>query len=163
MNQLELKSLLSYDAFAGLFTWRVDRGKIKAGTVAGTLDPNGYIIIYVNGKNYRAHRLAWLYLHGNEPKQFIDHINGIKSDNRICNLREATKSQNGMNTGPKKNNTSGFKGVSLCKQTGKWQSIITLDGKATRLGRFSKKEDAVKAYNTYAKQIHGEFYREACH
>lgn len=89
----------------------------------------------------------------------IDHINLNGLDNRRCNLRHATHSQNLANLGIDKNNTSGFKGVHFCKQTGKWRAVVHFDNKAKRLGRFENKEDAARAYDAAALEIFGEFAR----
>lgn len=99
ITQKELKQLLDYDKMTGLFTWRVQKGYIKPGRIAGVVNNKNkpYIRITINQKRYMAHRLAWLYEFGYEPKE-IDHINGIKYDNRIDNLREVTRSINMQNT-----------------------------------------------------------------
>jgi hypothetical protein len=95
---LEAAKLLNYDSNSGLLTWRIDRGyKYKAGTIAGTLSNKGYIHIKIGGVRYTAHRLAWVIYYGSEPTNEIDHINRIRNDNRISNLRDVTKSENCRN------------------------------------------------------------------
>jgi hypothetical protein len=86
--------LLSYEPRFGYFFWKINRGSSKAGDVAGSVCPDGYRLIKVDGKSYKAHRLAWLMTHGEWPAEQIDHINGVRTDNRIVNLREASKKQN---------------------------------------------------------------------
>jgi len=150
--------LLDYDPDTGIFTWKVSKGSQRAGTEAGTLN-NGYSIISIDGKNHRAHRLAFLLSHGHLPDE-LDHINGDPSDNRIENLRPATRSENNRNTGKNSKNTSGKKGVSWDKQREKWQANARdSNGKKKHLGRFTTVEAAYVAYNDFAIKLHGEFYR----
>lgn len=101
MTQEELHQLLDYNPETGKFFWKVNmRGKVKIGTKAGCVCKiHGYELINIKNKQYRAHRLAWLYVHGKWPNPEIDHINRVKTDNRIANLREADRSMNNLNRG----------------------------------------------------------------
>jgi hypothetical protein len=158
LNQTELKINLSYDPATGIFTWlkNIKTTGVSAGDIAGTCS-QGYQVIKVNGTQYRAHRLAWLYVTGEMPEQQIDHINNHRSDNRFSNLRLASHSENMMNTSKFKNNTSGYKGVSWHKQAEKWQAKIQANGKRLSLGVF---DTAIEAFNAYSKksvELHGEF------
>jgi len=161
MNDLKSRcdELLNYDPETGIFTRKVARGKARAGSVAGYVHPSGYLHICIDGKYYRAHRLAFLVSHGYLP-EFIDHINGDPSDNRIANLRPATKTQNNQNRCRNANNTSGFKGVHFHKAAGKWNVQISENGRLKYLGLFELLFDAVQTYNAKAMRIHGEFYCE---
>jgi len=151
--------LLNYDPETGLFTRRSGSGRWPAGEVAGSLC-HGYIVIRIDGKSHQAHRLAFLVVHGFIPSE-IDHINLVRSDNRISNLRPATTQQNSRNTGKYSNNTSGFKGVYWDKSNGKWQAQAQdANGKRKTLGRFPTPEAASAAYNDFARNLHGEFYYE---
>lgn len=114
----------------------------------------------INGRKYAAHRLAWLYVHIKWPAEYIDHINGIKTDNRIANLREASKITNTWNAKRNNRNRSGFKGVSWHKNTGKWQAQITVNGKYKQLGYYNTALEASNAYLKYSKQMRGEFYND---
>jgi len=154
LTQEILKSKLNYDPETGVFTRTLKTGIVK---VAGCKDSRGYLAIYLNKKLHYGHRLAWLYMTGQWPDTDIDHINGIKGDNRICNLREATRSQNGRNRGANKNNTSGYKGVCWHKSIQKWMSRITISGDIKFLGYFDAPEEAYLAYCEAAKEYHGEF------
>lgn len=116
----------------------------------------GYIQIRIGAKYYLAHRVAWYLHYGYWPKE-VDHINGIKTDNRITNLREVMRSDNGCNKPKQSNNTSGYKGVSFHKETGKYQAKITRHGKTTNLGLHETAESAGLAYQLAARQLHGEF------
>ncbi|MCD1264056.1 hypothetical protein B5M44_04210 [Shinella sumterensis] len=156
-----LRSLLFYDPNSGIFTWRVDRLRVRAGDRAGKLTRDGYIHIGVDGGRYAAHRLAFLYMTGTIPEVFIDHKNRNRSDNRWDNLRVATNSQNQMNTDMKSNNTSGFKGVSWHKAEGKWRADIRIGGAKVCLGYFDKSEEAHEAYLKAVEEHHGEFARAA--
>lgn len=93
------------------------------------------------------------------PELCVDHINGDTLDNRRSNLRICTKAQNTMNRGPQKNNTSGFKGVSFNKQSGKWISAITVNNKRINIGLFPSAKEAHIAYCEKAKELHGEYAR----
>ena len=157
ITQKELKEILSYDPEKGNFTWLV--GKM-AGKKAAALQNKDYIHIKINTKFYLAHRLAWLYVNGRFPNCQIDHINGIINDNRIANLRECSNSENNFNVGIMRTNTSGFKGVSWHKASGNWRAQINIDGRIMRLGGFATAELASEAYQTKAREFHGEFYRE---
>lgn len=126
--------------------------------VAGSITDNGYVVISTDTKHYYAHRLAWLYTYGKLPDSLIDHINGIKHDNRMVNLREANKSQNAFNTGVKSTNKSGYKGVSWRSQNKKWIAHIRISGKSVYLGSFDNIEDAAEMYATTAKQYHKNYY-----
>ena len=159
ITQSELKRLLSYDPETGDFTW-LGVGKKMSGKKAGS-DCNGYLLIRINRKLYRAHRLAWLYVYGIIPATDLDHINCAKKDNRISNLRECSKSENKYNAGIMRSNVSGFKGVSWFKRDEKWKAEIRIDGKKKHLGYFDTAELASEAYMAKAKEVHGKFYHEA--
>jgi len=161
MDELRARvlELLDYDPATGLFTWKIRRGCRPAGAEAGTLS-HGYIVIRIDGKSHQAHRLAFLVVNGYMPKE-IDHINGDPSDNRIINLRQATRQENVRNTGMRVNNTSGYKGVYWDKSNGKWQAQAQdANGKRKTLGRFPTPEAASAAYESYASRHYGEFYYE---
>jgi hypothetical protein len=154
-----IKKVLSYDPEAGSLTWLCDRGRAKAGSVAGTIHKrSGYVHIEIFGRYYSAHRLAWALHYGREPEDQIDHINKNRSDNRICNLREASNGQNRANT--KSSSVHGLKGVSLKPwlKDRPWEARITKDRKVISLGCFATKEEAHEAYCKKAKELHGEFF-----
>lgn len=139
VTQAKVRDVLDYDPDTGIFRWRHAGASRKAGAIAGNIMHDGrYIRIGIGGKSYLAHRLAWLYVHGQWPTE-IDHINWNGLDNRMVNLRSVTRKQNGLNRGLNKNNTSGAKGVILVD--GKWQSYYC----RKYLGRFDRKDDAVQA------------------
>ena len=131
---------------------------LKIGRMGGKSDSGGeYLVIYLEGKNRYVHRLAFFLMTGEWPKLHVDHINGIKTDNRWCNLRLATMAQNKANEGIRRSNTSGWKGVSFCKQTGKWRSYI--GGKMRHIGRYDCPAAAHMAYLVEANKSYGEFAR----
>lgn len=159
ITQTELKKLLHYDPDTGLFTWLVDKSRaIKAGTVAKNLNQKGYCRIKINGQEYLAHRLAWLYINGVMPKDSIDHINNIKTDNKITNLREATHSENMRNRLLTVRNRTGFKGVGFNKRAKKFKATITFNNIQIHLGYFLDAKSASLAYEAYGKKLHGDFY-----
>jgi hypothetical protein len=151
--------LLNYDPDTGIFTRKVRRGRCLAGSEAGSLDGKGYSVIRIDGNTYKAHRLAFLVIHRYLPEQ-VDHINLIKDDNRISNLRAATNQENKRNACKYSNNTSGSKGVCWHKSNGKWQANAKdANGKQIHLGYFATVEAAAHAYDAYAMKHHGAFYR----
>jgi hypothetical protein len=146
MTRDQLKLLLSYEPDTGLFFWLSNKGTAKAGDVAGATASNGYTNICIDRKIYKAHRLAWLYVHGRNPTQTIDHINGVKNDNRFANLREATHQENAQN--------HVRLGIHFHKEKNKWQARIRFDGKRAHIGYFSTKEEAHQAYLAAKKDRH---------
>ena len=122
---------------------------------AGCLNKSGYRIIGINRKYYLEHRLIWLLFNGHFPKE-IDHINHIRDDNRIENLREVTRSQNQFNR-IKIYGLSKYKGVSWDTRSGKWVVQIQKDGKRKNLGYFDSEEKGAEAYNIEAKKLFGKY------
>jgi hypothetical protein len=160
LTQEELKSQLHYDSNTGIFTWNTSRPSVKLGKLAGVLVSNsGYISIRIHNEMYMAHRLAWLYTHGDWPKQYIDHINGVRNDNRLCNLRECNTAENMRNIRKHSSNTSGYKGVDFNKQKQRFRARCRVDGKRYHIGLYDTAIEAHIAYQEFAKQHHGEFYR----
>ena len=157
ITQSELKDLVYYEPDTGNFIAKKPRGKLKIGNILGNKNHDGYMRIKINYTHYSSHRLAWLYVYGKFPDNEIDHINRIKNDNRLINLREASTSQNGINKSLTKRNTSNFKGVTFNKKANKWQAQATLNKKTYYLGIYQTKEEAYKAYVDFAKKNHGEF------
>lgn len=157
LTQETVKQFVSYDPDTGVFTRLVSSGGEASGKALGWQDKNGYMMARVAGKRVLLHRLAFLYMTGDMPENEIDHINRDPSDNRWENLRCASHSQNGKNTGFRKNNTSGFKGVSFHKGKKRWLASIMVDGKRINLGAFASPEDASAAYQSAAVKHFGEF------
>lgn len=149
----ELRRDYSYDPETGIFR------RIETGRRVGYYNEKGYVGVGVGGKNYKAHRLAWLYMTGEPPPLYIDHINGVRDDNRWCNLRSATMSQNCFNSRKRqnKNYKSKYKGVSRYYR--KWMASIRVNGKTLRLGTFDSELDAHAAYRDAAILVAGEFAR----
>lgn len=148
----EVKALLDYNPNTGLFTWK--ELKYKHNEVAG-IERDGYITISIKGKNYLAHRLAWFYSYGMWPTTLIDHRNTIVTDNRLNNLRESTKSQNGMNRGVQINNILGVKGVS--PSGNKYVARIGINRVTHYLGTFDTIEEAIHARREAEIEYFGEF------
>ncbi|MFT2797431.1 HNH endonuclease [Serratia sp. N21D137] len=158
ITQIEIMEKLNFDEETGVFTWKVKPSRrVVIGSVAGTKDTDGYRKIKVCGKVIPSHRLAWLYVYGGLPKQEIDHINRVRDDNRIINLRLATRSQNAKNKLKSSANTSGFKGVSAISTRGKWVAHIRVDGKNKHIGYYNTPERASIAYRIAAHFYHGNF------
>lgn len=157
MTKEDLEELLRYEPETGYFFWV--SGQL-AGSRAGTLTSQGYIRIKIRQKLYRAHRLAWLIVHGSMPSIEIDHRNGVRSDNRIANLRLATGEQNRLNRCLNANSSSGFKGVREAKdkvRPAPFRAVISHRNKKINLGYFLTAEEAHEAYCKAARELHGEF------
>ena len=145
LTQARLKELLNYCPDTGQFIWRVTR-RVKAGSIAGARHPTqGYIAIKIDGVLYRAHRLAWLYSFGYWPPDDVDHINRIRDDNRLHNLRLATRAQNCQNRRIRTDNKSGYPGVNWHSRDLKWRAYINIRNKNVSLGYFDVLDDAIAA------------------
>lgn len=154
----ELRDALDYNPETGVFARKGMRRVRHAqdSDRPGHLSSDGYRYIRVRSIRYLEHRLAWFYVYGRWPAE-LDHINRVRSDNRIGNLREATRSQNKANVALQSNNTSGVKGVLFDRANGKWMAYIQVDGKFKNLGRFELKEDAMAARVEAFRKTFGEF------
>lgn len=150
-----VRELLDYDPNTGVFVWRVQRrGTNGIGSVAGT-PSDGYCQIGIDRRTWKAHILAWLWMTGAWPTHEVDHINGVRDDNRWVNLRDGSNGVNMRNiVAPPKNNTSGFRGVS--RHQGGWQARLQVEGKRLRLGTYPTPEEASAAYWAAKAEYHGE-------
>ena len=158
LTQNLLKECLHYDPETGIFVWLKSANKrVHIGSIAGTINHDGYRRIKLQGKIYSAHRLAFLYMNGSFPPEETDHINGVRDDNRFSNLRLATSSENMCNRGKQVDNTSGFKGVIWNKRDKKWRAQIMQMNRRVYLGHFDSPEAAHQAYVEAAKRLHGDF------
>ncbi|MGV8869313.1 MAG: HNH endonuclease signature motif containing protein [Janthinobacterium svalbardensis] len=151
--QARLHEVLNYDRETGTFTWKKSTsGRPIVGKVAGSDDGNGYISIGIDGTNYRAHRLAWLYVHGSFPPNQIDHKDGRRSNNAIANLREATNEENQQNQ--RVRGSGKPLGVHFHKATGRWSASIGVNGKQKWLGRFATEAGATSTYLAAKAEFH---------
>jgi hypothetical protein len=155
-NQEQLKDILDYNHETGIFTWKKKIArKNNIGAIAGTIK-DGYIIVRIYGKQYRAHRLAFLYMEGYFPDK-IDHIDTNRANNKWSNLRKATQSQNLYNSPKRSDNTSGIKGVDFKKKLNKWQVRINVNKERFYLGVYSSKEEAEKVARDFREKHPKEF------
>lgn len=150
-----VRELLHYNPETGKFTWIVSlSNRAKPGSNAGSPNNKGYIEIKIDGAAYKAHRLAWLYVYGEDPgEQEIDHKDLHKGNNRISNLRLATRKQNNENIGTPRNNTSGVRGVSFQAKDNIWTAYIYHNKKRIHLGRFSDLRSASAARQSAQSQL----------
>jgi len=154
----------NYNPETGIITSRVATGsgknwptnRWKAARVVGTTLKNGYRIIISKGNRVLAHRAIWVMVYGINPNCDIDHINGDRSDNRLANLRLATRGQNNINSLKQHNNTSGYKGAYYDKRRGYWNAEIWVNNRKKYLGKFPTAEEAGLAYLEAAKKYFGE-------
>lgn len=151
-----VRSILDYNPETGVLTWKENMSTTaRTGQQAGMVGSRGYRRIGIRGALYAAHRLAWVHFHGVWPKEEIDHINCVKDDNRICNLREATCAQNKKNT--LHPNKSGLAGASWHEGLGKYRVQIRVEGKRKFLGWFATAEEAHEVYVEASRKYHGEW------
>jgi hypothetical protein len=155
ITAVRLRTLMSYEETTGVFTAIADRGKIKTGSILGQIDSHGYQTIGIDWRHYAAHRLAWLYVHGDWP-EVVDHVNGIRNDNRIANLRSGNQSSNLENQRrPHRNNCQGLLGVGRVQtKSVKFRARIRKDGREIHLGSFSTAEEAHATYIDYKRRLH---------
>jgi hypothetical protein len=155
LSHAHLKEVLHYDPETGDFRWRFGalRGRIDPWGLAGAVHSQGYRVIGVGGKKRRAHRLAWFYMTGSWPTNDIDHHDGVKSNNRWSNLREATVKQNAENTPLRSDNSTGYRGVTHGTKKGLYRARIGHNGKLIELGQFATAEQAAEAARTARAQL----------
>lgn len=160
MSPEDVKNIFYYDPETGDMFWRERKQGRKFGKI-GTPDKDGYLVVHMNFRKerYPVHRLAWAFINGEWPKDQIDHINGVKSDNRLVNLREANTMQNMRNVPKQSHNSSGLKGVSWHKLRGKWRADIKNNGKRIWLGLHDCPAAASFSYQIAADKMHGQFAR----
>jgi hypothetical protein len=158
VTRARLRALLHYDDETGEFRWlnRMN-GRVRAGDIAGTLADNGYRLITINGRQCRAHHLAWLYMTGAWCALVIDHRDGDPANNSWSNLRRATLSQSNANRRVPRNNACGLKGVS--RNWSRWRATIHKNRRKYHLGNFPTPQAAHAAYVKAARKLFGEFAR----
>jgi hypothetical protein len=153
MDKNLVNEWINYDSDTGVFTWKKKRGRVNSGDECGSITGKGYQRIRLNHKNYMAHRMAWLIVYGQLPSEQIDHMNRVKSDNRIINLRELTNMENVQNKLIAHiTNKTGMLGVYV--QGGRYRAAIEHDGKRVNLGMFDTAAEASDAYLAKKRELH---------
>lgn len=145
LTQARLKELLHYNPRTGQFTWLQNRGRVSIGTIAGTPDKDGYILIRVDYIKYKAHRLVFLYMTGKMPREEVDHVEHNPADNRLSKLQETTRIKNCRNVSIQSRNKSGVTGVFWSDRLNKWCARIRVNREDFWLGVFTQKQKAIKA------------------
>lgn len=159
----EINSLLRYEPETGLLYWKkIGRGRsLDLSKPAGSLNSDGYLAIRINYKSLYVHQIAWILSNGEWPRKDLDHKNRVRSDNRMINLREATRSENMRNGSHYKKNSSGFLGVQKRQYHGmrgeKWVARIMVDRKDIYLGMFPSINEAIETRKKAEKKYFGEF------
>lgn len=153
----KLRDFFGYDPGTGEFCRKLTTGRMTAGTKVGSANHTRYHAVVFCGKRIYLHILAWALHHGEWPAGIIDHIDGDPSNNRMDNLRLATKAQNGWNRSAPRSNKTGVKGV--CMSRGRYRAEISCNGKAFYIGEFRTLDEARDAYAAKAQELHGEFVR----
>ncbi len=150
-----LREVLHYEESTGEFHWKVSRqGTNGVGSIAGSINSDGYRVICVDGVVYKAQRLAWLYAHGRWPVGDVDHINGLRGDNALINLREATRTQNIANQ-RRRRPFPYPRGVTAMRR--KFAAHIRRGGRLCHIGMFKTADEAHAAYQQAHKDFYGEY------
>lgn len=157
MPSIMARSLFSYEKESGNLIWAAKHNRVVAGDVAGYKAKDGYIRILVKRKSYLAHRIVWIFCNGDIGDFDVDHINGDRSDNRICNLRLATRYENNQNRRVNKNSSSGIKGVGFDERKQKWIARCCVFGVRVYVGAFSDKLTAEAAIKEFRERKHKSF------
>lgn len=158
----ELHALFAYDLATGLLTTRVATKMRPAGSEAGHITPGGYRRVILAGDDrFMAHRVIWKMMTGQEPPEFVDHIDGNRLNDAWANLREADEVTNARNVAAHKRNKLGVEGVSVCAKTGKYLAFIREDGRNRQIGRFATVGAAAAAYRDASVRAFGDYAREA--
>jgi hypothetical protein len=158
----EARRVFDYDADSGILSRRVSTGSRSRLGPTGCPVPTGYLMVRLHRKAHYVHRLAWLLTYGEWPVGEIDHINGDRSDNRLCNLRDLGRAENGQNIGVPANNTSGATGVYFSARAQRWVAEIKVNQKKRHIGTFVLLADAVAARQAARAAVHPYGAREQC-
>jgi len=154
ITEQKLKGLVYYNG--GKLYWKISKQRINKDSEIGYIDSKGYRNVVIEGKNYKTHRLVFLYHYGYLP-EYVDHIDGNPCNNNIENLRECTKQQNNWNRKKNIKSSSNIKGVSWYKPYNKWRAQIWMDGKKKHLGYFDNIKDAENKLVEIRNELHCEF------
>jgi hypothetical protein len=156
LTAARVRELFNYDPETGRLIRRMrTSNNTKAGDIAGHTHGSGYVYLGADKREYKAHRLVWLYVHGEWPKGVIDHINGDKADNRLANLRDVSHAMNLQNIKKARaDSASGIAGIRKNSKSDKWQARITLAGVQKYLGSFPTQAEASAAYIAAKREFH---------
>lgn len=148
------RELFHYDHITGVFTWRVRKGQRGIlGALAGSRQGDGYLQVQIDGRKHLLHRLAWLYMTGEQPAKLLDHIDGLRTNNAFANLRPADRSINSQNI--KRHRRDNLAGLLGASRNGRgWKAAINLHGVRTYLGTFSTPQEAHAAYIEAKRLLH---------
>jgi hypothetical protein len=155
LAQKRLKELLHYDPDTGLFTRVKQVGRFNSGEVVGYSNGRGWLRVKIDGKHYKLHRLAFLYMEGEFPPEEVDHKNRIRDDNRWCNLRHATRGKNNVNRLTKGNSDTGYRGV-IPSGRG-YKAKIQCGGDIRYSITYDNPIDAYRQYCEWAQELFGDF------
>jgi len=158
-DQAFLHAHIHYDPKTGSFTRARDCGKWKTGQAMGTISKDGYLNININYQIFRAHRIAWTYMTGEQPPEYLDHANGLPLDNRWCNIRKSSQAENLFNKRGHRGSVTGLKGVSLDKRSGRYRARVQSNGAVVFEKFYDTVAEAKAARDAAAKVFHESFFR----
>lgn len=174
LTQTFVREAFDYDPLTGIATWKtrprhhfdtrhgwVTVNAKRAGKICGCTGRDEGLQIVLQGAPRKLHRMIWLWVYGETPP-VIDHINGDRADNRLCNLRKASTSQNRQNSKKRAKASSNFKGVHWTPDRKPWRARIKHNGHSYSLGIFSTEQDAHNAYCAKGRELFGEFFNPGC-
>lgn len=155
-----LRDYFNYDPASGEIRWKKSpHHKVKAGDIAGFIEPRGYRVLQFKKTLWKGHRIALALMNNEFPNGEVDHIDGNPSNNRFENLRVVDKSQNQMNRAVSKNNRSGIKGVHFCESKQKWVSRISVGKNRIHIGGFNSFDEAIQKRKQFEDEFYGQYAR----
>jgi hypothetical protein len=159
ITQNRLKEVLDYNPITGIFIRKIRINKVKAGSIAGTKTAQGYLSVSIDGRPYLLHRLVILFMTGSFPEKQVDHINGIRTDNRWMNIRNVSVQENSFNRVPNKNRELQVKNVYWIPKLKRYRVKMKINKITTHFGYYDDLELAELVAKEAQQKYHGVYAR----